>query len=75
MTTAEALYIAMHAVGSSDAFRRPGGVVGKMNPEIRQALRALRSDDACVADPAPALLRYVGIERPGRRGRMSRNLA
>ena len=75
MTTAEALYICMHALGASEAFRKPGGVVGRMGPEVREALRALRSGDACIADPAPALLLYVGIERPGRRGRMSRNLS
>lgn len=75
MTAAEALYICIHAVGSSESFRKPGGVVGRMGPEIRNALRALRSGDACVADPVPALLLYVGIEKPVRRGRMSRNFA
>lgn len=75
MTTAEALYACMHALGSSAAFGKPGGVVGKMGPEVREALRALRSSDACVADPAPALLRYVGVERQARRGRMSRSFA
>jgi len=73
MTTAEALYICMHTLGSSEAFRRPGGVVGRAGPEIREALRTLRSDDPCVSNPSPHLLRYVGIERPGRRGRMSRS--
>jgi hypothetical protein len=77
MTAAEALRICMYSLGSSEAYRRPGGVVGRSSPEIREALRALRSDDACIADPHPHLLRLVGIERAieRRRGRMSRSFS